>query len=106
MTAIGDLNRRLALEAPVDTDDGAGGAARTYATVATLWAQVTPLRGRADAAADSLAAVVTHRLTVRAGQAVTVLHRFRDGTRVFDVVSFRETPDRRFLIIDAEERED
>jgi SPP1 family predicted phage head-tail adaptor len=104
VTAIGDLDRRLVLEAPVDVDDGAGGVTRSYAAVATLWAQVTPVRARADAAADSLAALVTHRITIRAGQAVTTLNRFRDGARLFDVVSFRDTPDRCFLVIEAEER--
>ncbi|MDI3471070.1 MAG: hypothetical protein OJF62_003133 [Pseudolabrys sp.] len=106
MTAIGDLGRRLVLEAPVDIDDGAGGVTRSYAAVTTLWAQVMPVRARADAAADSLAALVTHRITIRAGQTITMLNRFRDGARIFDVVSFRDSPDRRFLVIEAEERKD
>ena len=32
MTAIGELNRRLVLQAPVESDDGAGGVTRSYAT--------------------------------------------------------------------------
>jgi SPP1 family predicted phage head-tail adaptor len=102
----GELDRRLVLEAPVETDDGAGGVSRSYETVATLWAQVTPARARSNVAADSLAALVTHRIVVRAPRTVTTLNRFRDGTRIFHVVAFRETADRRFLEIDAEERED
>lgn len=106
MTGSGDLNRRLVLEAPAETDDGAGGVTRSFATVTTLWVQVTPVRARADAAADSLAALVTHRIVVRLPRAITTLNRFRDGARIFRVVAFRETADRRFLEIDAEERED
>jgi SPP1 family predicted phage head-tail adaptor len=102
----GDLDRRLVLEAPVETDDGAGGVARSFETVATLWAQLTPVRARADTAADSLAALVTHRIVVRMPRTITTLNRFRDGTRIFRVAAFRETADRRFLEIDAEERED
>jgi SPP1 family predicted phage head-tail adaptor len=102
----GDLNRRLVLEAPVEVDDGAGGVTRSYETVATVWAQVTPMRMRADAAADSLAALVTHRIVVRAPCTINTLNRFRDGARILRVVAFRETADRRFLEIDAEERED
>ena len=33
MTQPGELDRRLTLEAPVETDDGAGGVTRTYETV-------------------------------------------------------------------------
>ena len=43
MTSPGDLNRRLVLEAPIETDDGEGGVTRGYATVTTLWAQAVPL---------------------------------------------------------------
>jgi head-tail adaptor len=102
--AAGDLDRRLVLEAPVEADDGAGGVTRGYGTVTTLWAKVRAVRARADVAADSLAALVTHSIVVRAPRALTTLHRFRDGARIFRVVAFRETPDRRFLAIDAEER--
>ena len=35
MTEIGDLKHRLVLEAPVETDDAAGGVTRSYATAAT-----------------------------------------------------------------------
>jgi SPP1 family predicted phage head-tail adaptor len=106
VTGAGDLNRRLALEAPVETDDGAGGVTRSYQTAATMWAQVTPVRARTDVAADSLAALVTHRILIRAPRTVTTLNRFRDGARIFRIVAFRETADRRFLEIDAEERKD
>jgi SPP1 family predicted phage head-tail adaptor len=102
----GDLDRRLVLEAPAEADDGAGGVIRSYETATTLWAQVIPVRARSDVAADSLAALVTHRIVVRAPRTLTTLNRFRDGTRIFRIVAFRETADRRFLEIDAEERED
>ena len=46
MTAIGELNRRLVLEAPVETDDGAGGVTRSYATGATVWASIAPFGAR------------------------------------------------------------
>jgi SPP1 family predicted phage head-tail adaptor len=102
----GALDRRLVLEAPVEADDGAGGVTRGYEAMTTLWAQVTPVRARSEAAADSLAALVTHRIVIRAPRTITTLNRFRDGTRIFRIAAFRETADRRFLEIDAEERED
>jgi len=106
VTAPGELNRRLALQAPVETDDGAGGVTRTYETVTTLWAQVTPLAARADVAAGSLGAVLRTAIVVRARGDITTAHRFTEGARVYRVIAVRESADRRFLAIDAEERED
>ena len=42
----GALNRRLVLEAPVESADGAGGVTRSYSAVATLWAAVEPVAAR------------------------------------------------------------
>jgi SPP1 family predicted phage head-tail adaptor len=104
--AAGSLDRRLTLEAPVDVNDGAGGVTRTYQTVATLWAQLTPVRARPDVAADSLAALVTHRIVVRSPRTIPTQKRFPDRTRIFRVVAFRETPDTRLHEAHAEEREE
>lgn len=106
MTAIGDLNRRLVLQAPVETADGAGGVARAFATVATLWAHVKPPSMRADVAAGSLGAALRYAIVIRARNDITTRHRFLDGMRVYRVIAARESADRRFLEIEAEERED
>jgi len=106
MTQIGDLNRRLTLQAPVETDDGEGGVTRAYADVCTLWAQVTPRSGRADVAADSLGAANRYAIVIRARDDVTTRHIFADGVAAYRVVAARLSADRRFLEIDAEQRED
>ena len=103
---IGALNRRLVLEAPVETGDGAGGVVRTYEAVATLWAQVMPVSARSDIAGDSLGAVLRYHIVVRARGGIGMRQRLRDGTRVYWIVAVRESFGRRFLEIDAEERED
>ena len=106
MTQIGDLNRRLMLQAPVEADDGEGGVARGFADVGALWAQVTPLGSRADVAADSLGAANRYAIVIRARDDVTTRHVFQDGAATYRVVAARLSADRRFLEIDAEERED
>jgi len=106
MTEIGDLNRRLVLLAPVESADGAGGVTRSYATAATLWAQVLPLAARADVAAGRLGAGLRARMVIRYRDDVTTRHRFQDGTHVYRVLAARQSADRRFLEIEAEERED
>ncbi len=83
MIDIGELKRRLVLEAPVETDDDAGGVTRGYATVTTLWAAVTPVSARGDVVADAVGATVTHRIVIRMRDDVTVRHRFREGDRIY-----------------------
>ncbi|HJS60688.1 MAG TPA: phage head closure protein [Pseudolabrys sp.] len=103
---IGALNRRLVLEAPAETGDGAGGVVRTYETLTTLWAQVTPVSARSDIAADNLGAALLHRIVIRTRDGISTRHRLREGARVYRIVALRESAGRRFLEIDAEERED
>jgi head-tail adaptor len=101
---IAALNRRLVLEAPVETPDGAGGVMRGYEPAATLWAQVLPASARAEIVADSLDAALRHRIIMRAGPDITTRHRLRDGARIYHIVAAHESADRRFLEVDAEER--
>ena len=61
----GALNRRLALEAPTEIPDGAGGVTRGYEAIATLWASVTPLSAHESLEAAKLGAHVTHRIALR-----------------------------------------
>lgn len=106
MTTLSDLNRRLVLQAPVETDDGAGGASRDYAAVATVWAQVEPQSMRGGVAADSLGALRQFRIVLRRRDDVTARHRLRDGNCIYRIVAARLSADRRFTEIDAELRED
>jgi SPP1 family predicted phage head-tail adaptor len=106
VTTPGELNRRLALLAPVESADGEGGVTRSYTTVTTLWAQVVPLSERADVAADSLGAALRFAIVIRTRSDVTTRHRLQDGAVIYRVISARASADRRFLGIDAELRED
>ncbi len=99
----GRLDRRLVLEAPVETPDGAGGVTRGYVGVATVWAEVTPLSSRSDEVAGARGATVTHPVLLRAGPAITARHRLRDGARLFTIVSIR-TADAHLLDLQVEER--
>ncbi|MDT3687343.1 MAG: phage head closure protein [Pseudorhodoplanes sp.] len=105
MSDPGALNRRLALEAPVETPDGAGGVTRTYESVAILWAAVTPVSAREEIAAAQRGVAITHRITLRYSADITPRHRLRDGARLFRIVTLRDRNGRkRFLEIQAEER--
>jgi SPP1 family predicted phage head-tail adaptor len=105
LTDIGELNRRLVLEAPVESSDGAGGVTRGHEEVATLWAQVLPVSARADTTATLLGAAVRLRIVIRPRPDITTRHRLREGARIYRIVAMHESAGRRFLEIDAEERD-
>jgi head-tail adaptor len=106
MSGPGQLNRRLVLEAVSESDDGIGGVTRLYDVVTTLWAQVIPLAARPDTAAASLGAALRSTIVIRRRTDITTRHRFIDGVHTWRVIAARESADRRFLEIDAEERQD
>jgi SPP1 family predicted phage head-tail adaptor len=106
MMAAGELNRRLVLEQPVETPDGAGGVVRGFAAVTTLWGKLDPVSARRAVEADAPGATVTHRIIIRARADITTRHRFREGTTVYRIASLREDSTRRFLVIGAEQRAD
>jgi SPP1 family predicted phage head-tail adaptor len=106
VTGASELNRRLVLEAPAETDDGAGGVTRLYDVVTTLWAQVVPVSARGEVVADHSGAALRYRIVIRKRSDITTRHRFQDGTRIYRILSARETADRRFLEIEAEDHQD
>lgn len=106
MSGPGQLNRRMVLETVSESDDGIGGVTRLYDVVTTLWAQVIPLSARADNAAASLGAAARSTIVIRRRTDITTRHRFIDGVHTWRVIAVREGADRRFLEIDAEERQD
>jgi SPP1 family predicted phage head-tail adaptor len=87
VTAPGEMNRRLVLQAPVETADGEGGVTRSFAAVATLWAQVTPTGARPDTIANNLGARLLYRIVIRARDDVTTRHQFTEADRVYRVIA-------------------
>ncbi len=107
MSDPGTFRSRLALEAPVEAPDGAGGVTRSYESVATLWAEVAPASARESVEAGKRGQTITHRIAMRFSADITTQHRLRDGARIFRIVSLRDRNGRkRFLDISAEERTD
>lgn len=102
----GRLKTRLVIEAPVEADDGQGGVTRSYSAVATVWAAVLPARMTREVETDADGAVVHLRIILRGGFALTLLHRFIDGAKIYRIAALREIDERRFIEIDAEWRID
>jgi head-tail adaptor len=103
----GRLKTRLQIQSPVESDDGQGGLARSFATLTTAWAQVTPLStrgGGADVQADAEGATVKYRILLRSNFVLTLQHRLVDGARIYRIAAIRDADDRRFIAVDAELR--
>lgn len=102
---IGELRHRMQLEAPVRTDDGAGGAAVSWALEAEVWGAMRPLAGSEIVDADRLAGRVTHEIWIRYRAGVTPQMRLVLGTRPFDIRTVLDEEERhRWLRCLVEER--
>lgn len=96
-----DLNRKLLLEAPQRTPDGAGGFTVTWVLLGTLWGNIRAATGReASGEAVSLSKTM-YRITIRAvpfgaPSRPTPGQRFRDNQRIFEIeaVAERESGER------------
>ncbi len=106
---IPHLNRALVLEHRVEAPDGAGGYSSSWEILGSLWAEITPGRGRAKAGVTTAVSAVPYRITVRAAPVGARSRpapgqRFRDGGRFYriDAVAERDAS-RRYLVCSAEE---
>jgi SPP1 family predicted phage head-tail adaptor len=106
VNAIGRLRHRLTLEAPVEMADGAGDVARTWSAQGQVWAAIEPVGANDAVVVDKRLGALSHRVTLRHRDDLTLNHRFRLGMRVFFIRALRD-PDElgRFLeCLVAEER--
>ena len=104
VSPLGHMRKRVILEQPVETPDVIGGVTRSFATLATLWAQIAPVRGAEALIAVQQQEIITHRLRLRYLPGVTAAMRFRLGARILwirDVTDEDET--RRYLICHCQE---
>jgi len=103
------LSRPLTLEAAVRVSDGAGGYTTAWVAQGQLWAEVVAGTGRDVAAVGTALSRVIYKITVRAAPVGApsrprAEQRFRDGTRLFKVISVTEADaGGRFLVCQAEE---
>ena len=79
------LKDRVAIQAVSRIGDGQGGFTETWGEGATIWAQITPLKGYERMQAMQLAAPITHKLLIRFRAGLTTRQRLRHGDRTFDI---------------------
>jgi len=95
--AIGELRRRLTIEAAVDVPDGAGGVSRTWNAVGDVFAKVVPRRRRETVDDGRQVGLVTHLVTIRRREDVNGEVRFVEGETLYRVLAVEDAdPLRRF----------
>lgn len=103
------LSRALVLEARVESPDGSGGLAVTWAALGTLWAEIRPGAGREGGAEAVALGEVPLRIVVRgapigAPSRPAPGQRFREGARVYPILAVTEAdPAARYLVCFARE---
>ena len=94
-TGAGALRHRLIIEAPLYPADGAGGAGRTWAQAAEVWASVEATGGTQQVRDDRAGQHVTYRIRLRWRKDLTSDMRFRLGTRIFRISAVLDRDGRR-----------
>jgi SPP1 family predicted phage head-tail adaptor len=95
----GRMTARMDLEIPVEVSDGQGGARRTFANAATLWALIEPRMAILTGGRDEAVADIEHDVWIRYRTDIAKGMRFRKGNRLFGVISaFDPDETRRYLV--------
>lgn len=82
---IAELDRRLVLEAPLNTPDDIGGVERSWVFVDVIWARVMALSGLERFEGEREESAITHLITIRWRPDVTGAMRLRLGARTFAI---------------------
>jgi SPP1 family predicted phage head-tail adaptor len=90
-----DLRHRLTLEELSRVTDDGGGFTESWVEVATIFADLRPIRGSERVEADRLTGNVTHDVVLRYRPGVVPSMRFREDTRIFQIVAVIDVEKRR-----------
>ena len=84
---IGKMRHSLTIQAQSRSNDSAGGARRTYSTLATVMGSIEPVGGNLRLYGDQIEGVSTHKITIRYRNDVTTKHRinYSADSRIFKI---------------------
>jgi len=105
----GDMCHRVTIQAPVITTGEIGGEVKTWQTVATVPASITPTSGRERLAAAAIQSEVSHTILIRwkgifADPKVIATMRILYGTRIFNIHDSQNVEEgNRIILLSASE---
>ena len=82
---IGDLRKRVTIQAETETPDNAGGYVLGWSDVATVWAEIAPTTGAKVFTAQHLEGHVSHHVTLRYYAGITTDMRLLYNSRLFNI---------------------
>jgi len=82
---IGNLNQRCAIQQPVRTPDGTGGATESWSTLALVWAKLEPVSASSAFGPDAREAKARHRIVIRRLASAAPGMQAVIGPRVFTI---------------------
>ena len=97
----GALRTRATLEARTEVPDGAGGTDPVWATEAEVWINVAPVKAASALPAEGRRQDVTHTVTLRHRDGISIRKRFRVGTRIFEIRAVHD-PDERGVFLECQ----
>lgn len=95
------LDRRITIEQRTDTRNGIGEAVATWLTLASVWAERVPLRGKELFAAQQVVPEVEHKYRLRWRSDITESMRIVDDGVTYGIQHIAEIGRRRGLEITA-----
>lgn len=102
---IGALRHRITIEQATDARNAIGEMVPSWATFATVWASIEPLRGRELEAAQQRFAEASHEVVIRYLVGLVPKMRVKFGTRLFDIGFVQNIEERnREMRLDVVER--
>lgn len=91
----GRLRHTVDIQLRTTVRDAVGGEAVTWLTINAVRASIEPLSGRERLLADQVQGDVSHRIRIRYyADGLTPKHRFKLGSRVFNISSVRNVGER------------
>lgn len=81
------LCKRVVLQQPVETADGAGGKTISWQDFATVWAEILPRSGREEIFADQLRNRTSHKITIRYMAGLSEKMRVNYNNRLFNITA-------------------
>jgi len=84
---IGQLNKRVEIQAPVSVSDGMGGSTESFNALATVWAAIWPVSATEQVQTMQNVMTISHRIRIRYRSGMLASYRIKFGTRYFNIVS-------------------
>ena len=104
--SVGKLSKLISIQEEIPHNDSFGGYSLSWATIATVWANISPLHGREVLASDTLQSIISYRIIIRYNSDFNVSNNMRIlyGSRIFNIRSVAVADEENnFLIIIADE---